>query len=237
MTLGRLTLPGSRGRVCPPELVPFLVPWGETTRRQAFVGTGLELASPLGFWGWRGPDRFPRSPFAFSAVFWGVAPFVYCTGATLRLQSFEWIGRAGLHTPLVSLCHACPPFASGRHDTYCLDLGGPGPLQRALSFPAGGTVSLVILSRQPRQPRAPVFGVVSRRSSPPTLYADATATGAFVAALATMAVTTGLYLKIRSAAPTVSRSQLSLAPPPLAATVALHSDPPAQSSRGLVTPG
>jgi hypothetical protein len=34
-------------------------------------------------------------------------------------------------------------FASGRQDTYCPDLGGPGPFQRALSFPAGGTATLL----------------------------------------------------------------------------------------------
>jgi len=44
-------------------------------------------------------------------------------------------------------------FASDRQDTYCLDLAGTGPLQRALSFPAGGTASLVMLSRQSRQSR------------------------------------------------------------------------------------
>jgi len=78
-----------------------------------------------------------RPPSACSSVSWASPTFVCCTRATLRRQSFEWIGRAGLRTPLVSTCPACPPFASGRQDTYCPDLGGTGPFQRALSFPAG----------------------------------------------------------------------------------------------------
>jgi hypothetical protein len=62
---------------------------------------------------------------------------------TLRRQSFVRIDRDGLHTPFASTCLACPPFASDRQDTYCLDLGGTCPFQRVLCCPAGGMATML----------------------------------------------------------------------------------------------